>query len=108
MLFRSDTLGKLDRYAEAEMQFREELSAFPRSIRAYVSMATLYHASSRTSGVEETLDALIDAAPTPEGYDAAARLWSIVGEPSRAAALRADARARFRGDPSLARFERRR
>lgn len=103
-----DTLGRLDRFAEAEMQFREELRAFPRSIRAYSSLATLYHASNRTGGVEEVLDALIDAAPTPEGYDAAARLWMIVGEPSRAAALRADARTRFRGDPSLALFQRRR
>ena len=103
-----DTLGKLDRYADAEMQFREELRAFPRSIRAYSSLATLYHASNRASDVEEVLDALIDAAPTPEGYDAAARLWVVVGEPSRAAALRADARTRFRGDPSLAFFQRRR
>ena len=103
-----DTLGRLDRYAEAEMQFRQELRAFPRSIRAYSSLATLYHASNRTSGVEEALEALIRAAPTPEGYDAAARLWMVVGEPSRAAALRTDARVRFRGDPSLAWFQRRR
>ncbi|MBI2828350.1 MAG: sulfatase-like hydrolase/transferase [Acidobacteria bacterium] len=103
-----DTLGRLDRYADAEMQFREELRAFPRSIRAYSSLATLYHASNRAGEVEEILDALIDAAPTPEGYAAAARLWMIVGEPSRATALTADARARFRGDPSLVLFQRRR
>ena len=103
-----DTLGRLDRYAEAEVQFREELQAFPHSIRAHSSLATLYHASNRTSGVEEVLDALIDAAPTPEGYDDAARLWTIAGEPARAAALRADAGERFRGDPSLAWFQRQR
>ena len=58
------------------------------------------------TGVEETLDALIEASPTPEGYDTAARLWTIAGEPERAATLRADARARFRGDPSLVLFQR--
>ena len=100
-----DTLGRLDRYEEAEAQYREEVRAFPHSIRAYSSLATLYHVSNRTSGVEETLDALVDTAPTPEGYDAAARLWTIVGEPARAAALRADARTRFSGDPSLALFQ---
>ena len=94
-----DTLWRLDRYGEAEAQFRQELRAFPRGIRAYSSLATLYHASNRTSGVEETLDALVDTAPTPEGYDAAARLWTIVGEP---------ARAPFKGDPSLAWFQRQR
>ena len=103
-----DTLGRLDRSADAESQFREELRAFPRSINAYSSLATLYQASHRTSRVEEVLDALLDAAPTPEGYAAAARMWVIVGEPSRAKALRADARTRFRGDPSLALFQRRR
>ena len=88
------------------MQFREEMRAFPRSIRAYSSLAMLYRASNRQAGLEETLDALIEAAPTPEGYDTAARLWAIAGEPERAATLRADARTRFRGDPSLALFQR--
>ena len=97
-----DTLGRLDRYEDAEMQFSEELRAFPRNIRAYSSLATLYHVSHRTNRVEEVLVALIDAVPTAEGYDAAARLWTIVGEPSRASALRSDAKARFRGDPSTA------
>jgi tetratricopeptide (TPR) repeat protein len=100
-----DALRRLDRYPEAEAQFREELQAFPRSIPAYASLATLYHASNRAGSVEEALDALIDTAPTPEGYDAAARLWTIVGEPARAAALRADARIRFNGDPSLELFQ---
>ena len=99
-----DTLRMLDRYQEAEAQYREELRVFPRSIPAYSSLATLYHASNRTSGVEEALEALVDTAPTPEGYDAAARLWTIVGEPARAEALRADARTRFSEDPSLAWF----
>ena len=100
-----DTLRRLDRYQEAEAQYREELRAFPRSIPAYSSLAMLYHASNRESGVKEALEALVDTAPTPEGYDAAARLWAIVGEPARAEALRADARTRFSGDPSLALFQ---
>ena len=47
----------------------------------------------------------MDAAPTPEGYAIAARLWTILGERSRAEAVRADARTRFRGDPSLVLLE---
>ena len=100
-----DTLARLDRHADAETQFREELRAFPRNIRAYASLAMLYRASNRPGGIEDTLDALIEASPTPEGYDTAARLWTIAGEPERAATLRADARARFRGDPSLVLFQ---
>jgi tetratricopeptide (TPR) repeat protein len=103
-----DTLARLDRVADAEKAFREELRAFPRHIPAYSSLATLYHASGRPDAVKETLDALVVAAPTPEGYDAAARMWVIVGDPTYAAALRTDASTRFRGDPSLALFQRRR
>jgi tetratricopeptide (TPR) repeat protein len=101
-----DTLARLDRYEDAEMQFREELRNFPRSIRAYASLAMLYRAMSRQNEVGEVLNALIEVVPTPEGYVTAARLWRIAGEPERAAALRADARRRFRGDPSLALFQR--
>lgn len=101
-----DTLARLDREAEAEKAFREELRAFPRQIRAYSSLAMLYHASGRPDAVKETLDALLLAAPTPEGYDAAARLWVTVGDPAYAAALRTDARTKFRGDPSLVLFQR--
>ena len=102
-----DTLARLNREADAEKAFREELHAFPRQIRAYSSLAMLYHAASRPDEVKETLDTLVVAVPTPEGYDAAARLWVTVGDPTFAAALRTDARTRFRGDPSLVLFQRR-
>jgi len=52
--------------------------------------------------VEDVLNELVAATPTPESYAAAARLWTIVGDRTRAEALRSDARTRFRGDPSLA------
>ncbi len=101
-----DTLAKLDRYAEAETQFREELRAFPRSIPTYASLAMLYRASNRERGVDDVIAELLDAAPTAEAYATAARLWTILGERDRAAAIRSEARGRFRGDPSLALFER--
>ncbi len=100
-----DTFARLDRFTDAELQYREEARAFPRSTRSYSSLATLYHAAKRDRDVETVIGELTDAAPTPEGYSIAARLWTILGEPSRAEALRADARARFRGDPSLVLLE---
>jgi tetratricopeptide (TPR) repeat protein len=103
-----DTLVRLGRDSEAEKAFREELRAFPRYISGYTSLATLYHASGRPDAIRETLDDLVTAVPTPEGYDAAARVWLSVGDAAAAAALRTDARARFKGDPSLAFFQRRR
>jgi choline-sulfatase len=97
-----NTYARLDRYAEAEAEFQEELREYPHNIGAYASLAMLYRASNRDQAVEHVIGDLIEAAPTPEGYSMAARLWTIVGERARAEALRSDARRRFRGDPSLA------
>ncbi len=101
-LYYGESLAELDRYADAEAQFREELRAYPRNIQAYTSLAMLYRASNRDALVEDVLNELVAATPTPEGYAVAARLWTILGDRSRAEALRSDARARFRDDPSLA------
>jgi len=101
-LYLGESYARLDRYADAESQFREELRDNPRSTQAYTSLAMLYRASNRDADVEDVLNELVAATPTPEGYGVAARLWTILGDPSRAEALRSDARTRFRDDPSLA------
>ena len=99
-----ESLAHLARYPEAEAAYREELRAFPRNIQAYTSLAMLYRASNRDDAVEDVLNELVAATPTPEGYGVAAQLWTMLGDRRRAEALRSDARARFRGDPSLALF----
>ena len=98
-LYLGESFVHLDKYAEAESQYREELRAFPRNLQAYASLAMLYRASNRDDDVEDVLNELVTETPTPESYAVAARLWTILGERSRAEALRSDARARFRGDP---------
>lgn len=97
-----ESLAHLARYPEAEAEYREELRQFPRNLQAYTSLAMLYRASNRDEAVEDVLNELVAATPTPEGYGVAAQLWTMLGDRSRAEALRSDARARFRGDPSLA------
>ena len=101
-LYLGESLAHLERYSEAEAQYREELRTFPRSVHVYSRLAMLYAATKREEAVEDVLNELVAATPTPESYAVAARLWTIVGNRSRAEALRSDARARFRGDPTLA------
>ena len=101
-LYLGESLAQLERYADAEAQYREELRSFPRSVQVYSRLAMLYAATNREEAVEDVLNELVAATPTPESYAVAARLWTIVGNRTRAEALRSDARARFRGDPSLA------
>lgn len=102
--YHGEALFQLNRYPEAEAQYRQELRAFPHSLRTYASLATLYRVSGQDASVEDVLTELVRATPTPEGYASAARLWAMLGDRSRAEALRTAARTRFRGDPSLARL----
>jgi tetratricopeptide (TPR) repeat protein len=101
-LFLGEALSRNEQYTEAETQLREELVNFPRNTQAYASLAMLYRASNKDDAVEDVLNELVAATPTPEGYAVAARLWTVLGDRTRAEALRTDARARFRGDPSIA------
>lgn len=100
-LYLGETLTRLERAADAEPEFRDELRAFPHNLQAYASLAMLYRSADREGDVEDVLDELVESTSTPEGYAMAARLWTALGERSRAEALRSDARTRFRGDPSL-------
>jgi tetratricopeptide (TPR) repeat protein len=90
-----DALVRLDRYADAEAQFRLEVSAFPDTPAAYVSLATLYRATTRDADIDGVVAQLLEAVPTPDGYATAIRLWTVLGNRARATALRAEALRRF-------------
>ena len=82
---------RLERTAEAEPHLLQELRAFPRNVRARGALAVLYNESGRSEEAGELLAAMVRVSPTPEGYSLAARLWTSFGNPSRAAAVRAEA-----------------
>jgi arylsulfatase A-like enzyme/Flp pilus assembly protein TadD len=86
-----DALARLERYPEAERHFKAELEISPAHLRARTGLAMLYAATGRGSEAARAIDDLVRHVPTPEGYEAAAQLWTLFGEPGRAAALRARA-----------------
>jgi arylsulfatase A-like enzyme/Flp pilus assembly protein TadD len=90
-----DCLARLERYPDAEQAFRAELSLYPSSTRARTGLAMLYQATGRTDQVAAVIDQMLKTAPSPATYDTAAQLWQMFGEPDRAAAVRAAAKARF-------------
>ena len=96
-----ETFLHLEQPADAEGEFKEEVRLFPLDPRAYVSLALLYHSTAREDDAAQVLDQLLEALPTPEGSSAAVRAWTAIGNRERADAVRADARERFKGDPSL-------
>ena len=99
----AQALVRLDRYGEAEYHFLEELSSFPSNTRARADLASLYYAMERRDEAAQVLDDLVRITPTPDGYLLAARTWMSVGEPQRAALVRAEGQRRFPPAPPRAR-----
>lgn len=91
-----DSLARLGRYAEAEPQFLEEIRVFPQNPRPRAGLAMLYRAAERDADSERVITEMLRVCPTPEGYKLAANLWTMFGDPAKAAALRAEAARRFR------------
>lgn len=95
--YAADTMARLERPAEAEEQFNEELRHFPQNARARAGLATLYQRTGRSDEAGEVVAEMVRVAPTPDGYALAARLWTSLGKPRQAAAVRAEARRTFTG-----------
>jgi len=90
-----DALARLDRPADAERHFREELRLAPQDTRARSALAMLYQSQGESEAAARTIGELLETAPTPEGYRLAAQLWEMFGGRRRAAEIRAEAARRF-------------
>ena len=91
-----DSLARLERYQEAEAAFRAEIGISPAHVRARAGLAMLYRAAGRDVQAEQVIAELLRTVQTPEAYDVAAQLWTMFGEPARAAAVRAESKQRRR------------
>jgi arylsulfatase A-like enzyme/thioredoxin-like negative regulator of GroEL len=88
--YAADSLARVDRYAEAELLFNAEISIFPAHPRAHAGLAMLYRATGRVPESDRIIAQLVRRNPSREGYAVAAQLWTMFGEPERAAAARAE------------------
>jgi tetratricopeptide (TPR) repeat protein len=93
--YAGDTLGRLERYPEAEKEFRAELRDVPQNIRARAGLAMLYQATGRADEAAAALGDMTRITPTAESYALAARLWTMFGNRQQADAVRAEARRTF-------------
>ena len=96
----AETLLRLERPADAEHEFLEELRYFPLNTRARAELATYYHTTGKADEAAQTLEDLVRIVPTPDTYNLAARLWTMFGNHRQAAALRAEAARVFASPPS--------
>ena len=86
-----DSLARLEQYAEAMPFLKAEIALFPGHVRARAAVAMLHRAMGQREQSEQDVADLLQNAPTREGYDVAAQLWAMFGEPARAAQTRAAA-----------------
>jgi arylsulfatase A-like enzyme/cytochrome c-type biogenesis protein CcmH/NrfG len=93
--YAGDTLSRLSRHSEAEALFVHEIQRFPRNVRARGRLATLYHTTGQPDLAATAITDMLRAAPTPESYTVAARLWTSFGKPREAQSVRAEARRAF-------------
>jgi choline-sulfatase len=87
-----DSLGRLERYDEAERQFRDEVRLFPHNLRARAGLAMLYRATGRLDASNHAVESIVKISPTGEGFALAEKLWTMFGEKARADEIRARAR----------------
>jgi arylsulfatase A-like enzyme len=88
-------LGGQARYAASEQAFIDTLKHFPQHTEAYAGLAALHQAGGRMEAAGQTLDQMLRAAPTPEAYGVATRLWTAFGNKKQADSVRAEARREF-------------
>jgi len=93
--YAGETMMRLDRREDAQVQFTEEIRYFPQNIRARASLATLYHANGQAEAADGAIADMLRIAPTPESYALGARLWKSFGKPRQAEATRLEARRLF-------------
>ena len=84
-----DSLARLERYQEAERYLKAEVALFPAHVPSRAGLAMLYKATGRDAEAERAVEDLLSNAPNAAGLEAAAQLWTMFGEPRKAAAVRA-------------------
>jgi arylsulfatase A-like enzyme/cytochrome c-type biogenesis protein CcmH/NrfG len=82
-----DALARLERYPDAEKFLKAEVAIFPFNARARASLAMLYRATGRDAESEQEIAELLRVSPEGEGPALARQLWTMFGEPEKAAAL---------------------
>jgi tetratricopeptide (TPR) repeat protein len=83
-----DALARLGRYQQAEPFLKAEVAIFPFNTRARAALAMLYRATGRNEESERAIAELLRVSPEGDGPALARQLWTMFGEPEKAAALK--------------------
>ena len=90
-----DCLARSNRGNEAEPFFQQEIALYPGNLHARAGLAMLYGSQKREADLERVIAQMLSDVPSPDGYAQAAWVWDNLGRPVRAAAVKAESRAKF-------------
>ncbi len=97
---RGDALARMNRLAEAEAAFKEEIRRLPKNTQAYTRLAVVYGLQRRTlREVDQLLEAMVAAAPGPGALELAAKTLESIGDVKGARAWRRRAARGGRAQP---------
>jgi arylsulfatase A-like enzyme len=82
-----DSLARMERYPEAERFLKAEVAIFPFNTRARAGLAMLYRATGREAESEQAIVEMLRVSPQGDGPALARQLWTMFGEPQKAAAV---------------------
>ncbi|HQQ76784.1 MAG TPA: sulfatase-like hydrolase/transferase [Thermoanaerobaculia bacterium] len=102
-LLRGDVLARMGRPKEAEAEFREELRAYPTTLKAWSSLVILYATQNRTADARKAIEEMVAAAPGVDAYLAAYQTLSVLGDRAGAERWKQEGLKKYPGD---ARFNR--
>ncbi|MGE5347347.1 MAG: tetratricopeptide repeat protein, partial [Acidithiobacillales bacterium] len=95
---KGEILGRMERFPEAEAEYKEEIRRVPENLSAYSGLAALYAAEGRLADVRGTIQSLVTTNPTPAAYALAVKTLKVVGDRSGAESVRRTAAAKFPSD----------
>ncbi len=83
---RGDALARMNRMDEAEAAFRREIAAFPMHAQAYANLAVIRFLRGDRDGVEQLMEEMVRANPTPVSCRLAASTFTSLGNKAKAEA----------------------
>jgi choline-sulfatase len=102
-LLRGDVLARMGRPKEAESEFREELRAYPTTLKAWSSLVILYATQNRTADARRAIEEMVATSPGVDAYLAAFQTLSVLGDRAGAERWKQEGLRKYPGD---ARFNR--
>jgi Flp pilus assembly protein TadD len=103
-VWRGDSLARIDRTAEAERAFRDEIATYPANPEPYRYLILLYTSEGRTQEAARVMFDLEHAAPVPASYIAITSALDTIGDKQGVRFWRQRGLRVFPQDPTLRRL----